>query len=331
MDGRLKGFGGIYFFHANQDDWLDFNGFNRFKDRTTTVAAYGEATLRVLGDFDVTLGGRFEREHRYRFGGIPPVLDVDLDETYSVFLPKFGIAWHATDAVTFGATISRGYNGGGAGVSFNAPFVSYTYKPEYVWNYELFGRAELFDKRLQLTGNLFYARYKDMQLPFPLSPVSVEIRNAERSVTYGAELGARWLALPGLELFGEVGLLKTKITKYPASGLKGNDLPRAPAFTADFGASYKHDSGFDVSVDARYTTAYYTDVINTPRGKTDPYLVVNAQAGFTWNNTRVFAFVNNLFDSGKATAIYNYGGPPSSDSAYILRPRYYGLGAQVTF
>ncbi len=334
LDGRLKGFGGLYFFRANQDDWLDFNGMNRFDDRTTTMAAYGEATLRVFGNLDVTLGGRLEREHRRRVGGIPPLFDVDLDETYTVFLPKFGLAWHATDTLTVGAVVSRGYNAGGAGVSFNPPFVTYTYEPEYVWNYEAFARAELFDKRLQLTGNIFLARYRDMQLPFALSPVSTEIRNADRVTTYGAEFGARWLALPGLELFAEVGLLKTKITKYPASGVEGEALPRSPAFTATAGVSYQHSSGFDVSLDARYSSSYYSSANpsvahpDNPRGKVDPYAVVNAQAGYSFGNARVFAFVNNVFNSGKPVAFWPFG---VTEEANILRPLTFGVGVQAIF
>ncbi|HKU97356.1 MAG TPA: TonB-dependent receptor [Vineibacter sp.] len=334
MDGRLKGFGGLYFFRANQDDWLNFNGFNRWDDRTTTFAVYGEATLRVLGNLDLTLGGRLEREHRRRVGGIAPVFDVDFKETYTEFLPKFGVAWHATNELTVGATVSRGYNGGGAGVSFNVPFVSYAYKPEYVWNYEAYARAELFDKRLQLTGNVFYSRYKDMQLPFALSPVSTVIRNAKSVETYGAEFGARWLVLPGLELFGEIGLLKTQILKYPSSGIEGEALPRSPKFTATAGASYKHSSGFDMSVDARYSSSYYSSANantaqpNNPRGRVDPYVVVNAQAGFTYGNARIFAFVNNLFNSGKPVAIWPFG---AVDEANILRPRWFGVGVQATF
>lgn len=338
MDGRLKGFGGLYFFNANQDDMLDFFAVNKFDDKTRTLAAYGEVTFQLFSNFDVIVGGRLENERRRRVGGEAPTFDIAFKETYNVFLPKIGVAWRATEQLTVGATVSRGYNGGGAGLSFgdanvNPPVLpfTYTYKPEYVWTYEAFARAELFDKRLQLNGNVFLSRYKDMQLPFIVrAPFVTEIRNAERAVTYGAELNARWLVMPGLELFGEIGLLKTKLTRYPGSGLQGNQLARSPAFTAGAGASYKHDSGFDVSVDAKYSSSYYTEVSNNPRGKIDPYVVVNAQAGFTWGNARVFAFVNNLFDAGKPIAVFT-SGAPATDIANVLRPRWYGIGAQVMF
>ena len=73
------------------------------------------------------------------------------------------------------------------------PF-TYSFKPEYVWTYEAFARTELFDKRVQVNANIFYSRYRDMQLPFIVAaPFVTEIRNAERAITYGAELTARWL------------------------------------------------------------------------------------------------------------------------------------------
>jgi outer membrane receptor protein involved in Fe transport len=40
-----------------------------------------------------------------------------------------------------------------------------------------------------------------MQLPYYLSALSVEIRNAERVNTYGAELGLNWRPSPRNEVF----------------------------------------------------------------------------------------------------------------------------------
>src|SRR3546814_10603181 len=100
-----------------------------------------------------------------------------------------------------------------------------------------------------------------MQLPFDLNPDpavwSYVVRNADEAVTYGAELGARWRALPGLELFGSGGLLQTEITRYPGSGVEGKDLTRSPALPADIGATYLHERGFDATGAARFSDASY--------------------------------------------------------------------------
>lgn len=334
FDGRLKGVAGVYAFDTKQDEWIDFPVVNTYDDKTRTWAVFGEATVSVLDDLDLILGGRYEQERRQRYGG-QLGFDIDFDKTYKVFLPKFGVAWHATDSLTVGTTVSRGYNGGGAGIDLynDTGPIKYSYKPEYVWTYEAFARAELLDRRLQLTGNVFYSDYKDFQLPLKTpspNPFSQVIRNADRVVTYGAEIGARWLPIPELELFGNIGLLKTEIKKFAGSSIEGKDLPRAPAFTADVGGVYRHASGFDVSLDARFSDAYHSDASYVSRAKVDPYFVANAQLGYTYGSARVFAYVQNIFDSGKPVLIDALTAR-SEDSAYLLRPRTFGVGLEVSF
>jgi iron complex outermembrane recepter protein len=337
LDGRLNGVGGVYLFRASQDEEIDFPAFGTFDDRTTTVAAFGEATYAILEDVDLTVGARAERERRERTGAAG-IFSIDLDETYTAFLPKFGLAWHATDELTVGAMVSRGYNGGGAGFTYNPPFESYTFDPEYVWTYEAYARADLLDNRLSLTGNVFYSDYKDMQLAVDLNPDptlwAVVVRNADKAVTYGAEVGARWLAAPGLELFADVGLLKTEITDYPDSGVEGNELPQAPAFTSNFGVVYKHSSGIELSADARYSDAYFSSISNDPRGKIDPYFIVNSKLSYRfaeeWGDVRVFAFVQNVFDTEEPIYL-EPGATPADDVANLLPPRTFGVGLEMRF
>jgi iron complex outermembrane receptor protein len=327
LDGRLTGISGVHFFRAKQDESIDLFGGSDFDDETTTAAAFGEATLAVFGNNDLTAGGRLERENRRRIGAGGPFA-IDFDKTYEVFLPKAGVAWHATEQLTFGTVVSRGYNGGGAGFTFEPPLVSYAYDAEYVWNYEAYVRADLYDGKLRLNGNVFYGDYKNMQLPFNLSPLSTVIRNAEKAVTYGSEVGAKWLALPGLQLFAEIGLLQTEIKSFPGSGFEGNDLAQSPALTADFGAVYQHSSGIEASIDGRYSETYFSDIVNNPRGKVDPYWVFNTQLAYTLNQVRLFAFVTNLFDAGDEILLFPDETPASAN---ILRPRMVGVGLQMTF
>lgn len=326
MDGRLKGLGGLHAFHASQDELFNFAGDNTFKDLVTTYATFGEVTYSVLSDVDLTLGGRLERETHRRQTMTGTTFDlVNLDQTTDVFLPKFGAAWHVDKAWTVGATVARGYNGGGAGVTFGTGDL-YQFKPEYVWNYEAYTRHELLNGRLQLTGNVFYADYKNMQLPYNPngSQLDTIVLNAQKAHTYGSEIGARWLALPGLTLFGNIGLLKTEIEEM--TFYSGKELALSPALTADFGFHYDLGNGFDFGADARYSEAYYSDIDNRGSTKVDPYWVANLQAGYqVVENARVFGFVNNVFDSRDATHI------TTTPSADILRPRVIGVGVDVKF
>ena len=327
-NARVKGFAGVYVFRGRQDEAIDLFGGGTFDDKTNTVAAFGEAVVSVPRNLEITLGGRLEQEHRRRIGSDGPFA-IDFDETYRVFSPKVGVSWRATDAITVGTSVSRGYNGGSAGFTFDFPFVSYTFRPEYVWNYETYARADLRGGRLSLTANAFASDYKDMQLPFDLNPDpriwSFVVRNADAAITYGTEAGATWRPAGGLELFANLGLLRTDITRFPGSSVEGHDLPQAPAFTTDVGLLYRRRAGWDLGADLRYSDAYYSSVTNDPRGRVEPYTLLNAQGGYSFAGARVFVYVTNVFDSA-APILLEPGATAAEDVATIVRPRRAGLG-----
>jgi iron complex outermembrane receptor protein len=332
-DGRLSGVAGIYLFRADQNEFIDFPADEYMDDRVDTAALFGEGVIALRDDLDLTLGARYEREHHRRSGGDGLIVAIDIDETYETFLPKIGLAWRPNEAWTTGIMAARGYNGGGGGITFDFPIVSYSFDPEYVNNYEAYFRGDLLGGRMQLTGNVFYGEYRDMQLPFDLNPDpsvwSVVVRNADRARNYGAEIGLRWLAAPGLTVHGDLGLLKTEVTDYPGSNIEGHEFANAPAATANVGFAWV-SNGFELSADARYSDAYYSSIDNHPRGKTDPYWLVNARAGYRFGIAHVFAYIDNLLDDDTPLLI-TPGATVADDVATLPQPRSYGVGVEFNF
>lgn len=337
-EGRQAAVAGLYFFRAEQDESIDFPSPQAFDDRITTAALFAEGTFPLSDTLDLIAGARYEQEKHVRRGGDQALVVIDLDETYRAFLPKIGLAWHVQDDATVGVVVARGYNGGGAGFTFNeqtAVFTNYQYDPEYVTSVELFGRKQLADGRVFLTANVFYSRYRDMQLSFDLTPAdptdySFVVRNAEEAESYGAELGATWVLPNGLQVYGNLGLLDAQITRYPGSGFQGNDQPFAPSISAAGGISWRSERGWDAAFNARYSGSYYSDLANNARGKVGPYWVANAQLGYTVGNVRFYGSVENLFDSDEPLTIYA-GSVFDEDTAEILTPRSYWAGVQISF
>jgi outer membrane receptor protein involved in Fe transport len=303
----------------------------------TTAAIFGEATLPLTSEIDLIGGARYEQEQHERHGGDHLSVVVNLDETYRAFLPKLGLAWHVMDKATLGAVVSRGYNGGGGGFTFDSAsglFTNYQYDPEYVWTYEVYGRQELAGGRVRLTANVFYSDYHDLQLSYDLTPADPTdyafiVKNAEQAETYGAEFGSTLVVLSGLEVYANLGVLHAKITKYPDSGFQGNELPLSPTLTAAGGVTFNRRE-WNASVSVRYADSYYSDIENNPRGNVDPYWVANAQFGYRFQHLRLYGYVNNVFDSGHAVAIYS-GPTEAEDGANILTPRTYWMGAQLSW
>lgn len=330
-----SGFVGLYAFRAEQRDTIDLFGGGAWDDETRTYAIYGEATRSLRPDLDLTLGGRYETEHRRRVGSLA-FFTTDFDASYSTFLPKATLAWKLDPATTVGATVSRGYNGGGAAFTYDAPYVNYSFSPEYAWTVEGFARQRALDGKLFLSGNVFYSRYKDMQLPFDLNPDpavwAYVVRNAPQAETYGAELSARWLATPALTLDGELGLLEAKVTEYPGSGVEGNALPRAPALTAVLGATWRGPGGLELGASARYSTAYYSNITNVARGEVEPGWIANLRASYPVGKARLFAWVNNVFDSQRPVLLEaDPNATGATDTAILPRPRTVGIGVEAWF
>jgi len=153
-DDRLSGFIAGYIFRTHQDETIDLFGGGGFRDETDTSAIFGEVTFKPAPAVTLVAGARYEEEKRQRSGAAGPFVTA-FDETYREFLPKATLSVNASDKVTLGVTAGRGYNAGGAGITFAAPFVNYTYDPEFVWNYEVFVRATV-APNVSVNANLFY-------------------------------------------------------------------------------------------------------------------------------------------------------------------------------
>ena len=333
-DGVLSGVVGVHAFRTTQSEFIDFPVDERFRDRVNTDALFGEGVLALGERVDLTFGARYEREHHRRHGGDGAVVAISLDETDREFLPKLGLAWHPGEHWTLGAYTSRGYNGGGGGITYEVPIVNYTYKPEHVRDYEAYFRGDLAGGRVEWTGNVFYGDYRDMQLPFDLNPDpavwSVVVRNAPKAKNYGVETSLRWHASDTLELYGNLGLLRTRVTSYPDSGIEGNAFARSPNATGGLGVDWHGWRGVEASLNARYSDGYWSDIEHMPRGHTKPYWLANARVGHRAHGLYTFVYVDNLFDEDTPLAI-GPGATPAQDGAVLPQPRSYGIGMQWDF
>lgn len=333
LDKRLRGLFGLRYFESGQDEKVSNLQPNpvstyRFRDETETRSAFTELTYGLFPQIDVTVGGRFEQEHRSRVGrNDNGNRSVNFDKTFTAFLPKLDVAWKPDDSQTYGAKVGRGFNAGGAGVTFTSGN-NYTYDEEYVTNYELYTRHRLAGNRVEVTSNLFYNDYTDYQLPYTVSAGNIEIRNLSKVATYGLELGGRWKATSNLDIYGSGGWLETKIEEaFAGYNVTGNHLPRAPKHTATLGAKWTFLEDFDLGGNATYTGKYMSGVDNDLRGKIDGYVVVNAELGFNFDHGRAALFAKNLFDSENELLVY------SNDRSVPLveHPSTFGASLELRF
>ncbi|HFQ5324703.1 TPA: TonB-dependent siderophore vulnibactin receptor VvuA [Vibrio vulnificus] len=327
LDGRVNALVGARYYKSSQDDeYIDATSANPMSGSTKTQSAFAELTYALTQSIDVTVAGRYEKE-RVKRKVSDPRFKLDHDDTLSVFLPKFDIAFKPDMAQTFGFKVAKGYNAGGAGLAFNsiqfAGFSPYQFEDEYIWNYEFYTRHRL-GNSVELMTNTFYNDFDNMQMTQTLSNGDVLIANLDSAKTYGAEIGTRWYATDSLELFANLGLLGTEYKE--ASG-DSKDLPRAPSMTGNLGGQYSFFDGFELSANAAYTGDYYSDRSNTAITKVDAYWVANAQLAYVFENGRATLFATNLFDSNKTT-LYTSS---NLNDQLTQQPRMIGASLQLNF
>lgn len=330
---KYRGLFGLFYFNAKQDESVTMlNGriartpiTTNFNDKTKTKAAFGEITFTPDIPFELTLSARYEQEHHQRKGK-SAMFSINRDKKYNVFLPKADIAWKINDDQHLGFKVGKGYNPGGAGVTFGAPYISYEYDAEYVWNYELYHRWTSADKHLRINSNLFYNDYKDMQLPFILGPNSIEIRNADKVVTYGAEINTEWQATEKLALNAGIGMLKTDIKRYPNSGIEGNKLARAPSFSGKLGANYRLLDHLEIGTNYSYNSSYYSTADNLANGKVGHYDQLDVYLAYDFKHARITLYADNVLNSRKDILLV-----PRSGDITRQPERQIGLSTELRF
>ena len=330
---KYRGLFGLFYFNVKQDESVTMlNGriartpiTTNFNDKTKTKAAFGEITFTPDIPFELTLSARYEQEHHQRKGK-SAMFSINQDKKYNVFLPKADIAWKINDDQRLGFKVGKGYNPGGAGVTFGVPYTSYEYDAEYVWNYELYHRWTSADKRLRINSNLFYNDYKDMQLPFTLGPNSIVIRNADKVVTYGAEINTEWQATEKLALNAGIGMLKTDIKRYPNSGIEGNKLARAPSFSGKVGANYRLLDHLEIGTNYSYNSSYYSTADNLANGKVGHYDQLDVYLAYDFKHARITLYADNVLNSRKDILLV-----PRSGDITRQPERQIGLSTELRF
>lgn len=330
---KYRGLFGLFYFNAKQDESVTMlNGriartpiTTNFNDKTKTKAAFGEIIFTPDIPFELTLSARYEQEHHQRKGK-SAMFSINRDKKYNVFLPKADIAWKMNDDQRLGFKVGKGYNPGGAGVTFGVPYTSYEYDAEYVWNYELYHRWTSTDKRLRINSNLFYNDYKDMQLPFTLGPNSIVIRNADKVVTYGAEINTEWQATEKLALNAGIGMLKTDIKRYPNSGIEGNKLARAPSFSGKVGVNYRLLDHLEIGTNYSYNSSYYSTADNLANGKVGHYDQLDVYLAYDFKHAKITLYADNVLNSRKDILLV----PRSGDITHQPE-RQIGLSTELRF
>jgi iron complex outermembrane recepter protein len=290
------------------------------------------------------------------------------------FSPEITLTYRPTDDLTIFAGYREGFKSGSFNIAtFNAPNSSPGFDDERVSGFEGGIKARLFDRSLSVNLAVYDYDYKDLQVSATeLLPgggfISRTVNAASASAT-GVELDASFApsGVPGLTLNGAVAysdvrydsfpnapcgngqtiaegcdqLLNIATGRFTAQDLSGEQLVRAPKWSAAMGFNYEFPvSGsmmFSIGSNARYSGKYQTALINDPNYIQDSYWILDANVSLRDANNRwelslignnlndkiitPFCFNTNAQNGGVLGGLIAGGpvkGPAGSDEAFCM-------------
>ncbi|WP_313808389.1 TonB-dependent receptor [Sphingobium sp.] len=331
--------------------------------KTDAYGIYLQGTVDLTSRLKLTAGVRYNSERRAGIGFFvfdPAGINIPTDrkKTWPAFTPKFVLEYTPSDDALLYATVARGFKSG----VINVGSLDSAIDPEYVWDYEAGFKVKFADRRLLLSGAVFYYDYTNLQVSFVNAQSIVQTINAASARNYGAELELSGKVTDHLAINAYGSYLNARFTKFcngyygaglPARpgisyapcptdpgivDLSGKRLPSAPSYTAGAGMSWDiplaDSAKFVLDGDLSYVSKVYFNEFNNRDAEQDGYVNVNLNATYhasddrwtagVWakNLTNEYVIANNIVNA----ATYAF---PRTGS--LMPPRTYGATVSVKF
>jgi outer membrane receptor protein involved in Fe transport len=252
---------------------------------------------------------------------------------YSAFLPKIGVIYHLNEEQSIGLNYQKGYRAGGSDIN-EFTQNTYSFDPEYTDTVELTFRSESIDKKTRIMLNMFYTKWKDMQVTVyrPGSVYDVFVDNSGASTLYGTELSISHYLNDDLNVFLTAAYVKTRFDKYVSLGedYSGNAFTFAPELAVSVGGEYYLSETWLLSADVNYQSESYGHPSNVSTSKIAPYALVNAKIGYKEKDWSVFLYGRNLTNEIYATQYY-LNDNAERNKLRTGEPRFLGLQINLNF
>ncbi len=209
-DSAFQWLVGLYYFDEDQFDELFINNVGGGPANVVAAnpyisaasyAAFGQASYDLTDQFSITVGGRYSKDKKKRFGftvaqpgitappnPLPPGSSYTNDQSWERFNWKVGLDYKLSDNALLYGSVSTGYRAGG----FNASS-QLAYDPEDITAYEIGLKTDLLNRKLRFNLAGFYYDYQDLQVTSPREfngRIQAFTQNAAEAKIWGFEIEA---------------------------------------------------------------------------------------------------------------------------------------------
>ena len=242
-------------------------------------------------------------------------------------------------------SVARGYNQGGfnlnLGLAPESTNNNLYFDPEFLTNYELGINSKFLDSKMNIAAVIFYSDREDQQVlistqvdPSDPNTFSFLTQNAAEGINQGLEINMSMIVNESLDIFTNVGLLKTEIKNWKSRpDLEGRAQAHAPKKSYSFGMNWRPTNKTFLSIDiVGKSSFYYSDSHNN---KSKSYALTNINYGYIKDEWTYTFWIRNAFDKYYSVRGFYFGNeaPNFEDTLYERHgdPKHYGVTVRYDF
>jgi len=230
LDDRLTWQVGGFYSTESGEDIDNVGGFQTTAAKNDGWSLFTQNSFAITDQVKLTLGLRYTNEDR-EVRDISPMVTglLQNNASFDAFSWLASLDYKPSEDTLLYASISRGFRSGAIDQDNLATIVD----PEFVLNYEVGFKADLFDNRVRFNTSAFYSDYTDIQRtafdPDSIGSTGVPttvLRNAAEATIWGFEGELQVNPADGLSFGATVGYTNAKFDEFIDFDAAGNLLDR---------------------------------------------------------------------------------------------------------
>lgn len=353
------------------------NAYDVTRFRARNIAPFGNIQFDITSNLELGLAVRYDIEKREvqtltpdlvnpftgaSFNQCVAVLGVAAstcvrERTFKQAQPKATLTWKLPDVGSLYASWGRSFKSGGFNpigtrelvvratqVGITRPeaealvFVQDSYDKEVADTYEAGLKAQLFERRLNVNGALFWTDLRNSQqfIFFPAGSIQA-VQAIDKVRIRGFEIDASARLSDALSVFAGYGYIDSRIRRYAAAPQSvGNRTPYVSPYNLTLGGQLNQPIWDDVALNARVeynrSGSIWFDAVNTPGTRRRAVDLVNARLGFGTERWELTAWSRNLFNERyRMESVVLVTGVGIFNPGFKAATRSFGLEGKVRF
>ena len=258
---------------------------------------------------------------------------------------KISLSKNINEQTNIFFNLAKGFNQGGFNLNLGLDPKSQNnnlyYDPEFLTNYEIGFNSEISNSKITISGIIFHSNREDQQVlistqvdPSDPNTFTFLTQNAAEGINRGLELNMTMQASNSLDVFFNLGLLKTEIKNWESRpDLEGRAQAHAPEKSYAFGLNWNPFKNSFLSINfVGKSDFYYSDSHNN---KSKSYALTNINYSYISGQWTYSIWGRNIFDKYYSTRGFYFGNeaPNFTDTLYERHgdPRHIGVTVKYDF